>query len=224
LIVVGVTVAAGALVGPVAGDAEAAVVVCQRKSKIRLRDGSCKPKEQAVQLEGGSIDTTTLGQVPSAATADSATTAGTAGAATTAQTADSATTALTAGDAGLLDGLDSTALQGRIRWAHVASGGTSILAQSGGISLVTEPVTGIVVLDFGQDLRNHGIIATVRNGLPNRGWAQVSICGFPNGGGPETTLCNVGGDVTDMPNELAVAIVDHDGNAVDRNFYVAVLP
>ena len=225
--VLALTLAAGALVGLVARNASAGVVVCQRKSKITLRDGSCKPKEQTVQLEGGSIDTSTLGQVPSAGTAASATaadTAATAATATTAGTAASATTAQTADDAGLLDGLDSTAFQGRIRWAHVSSGGASILSQSGGISLVTEPITGIVVLDFGTDLRGHGILATVRNGLTQRGWAQVSICGFDNAGGPETTLCNVGGDVADTTNELAVAIVDHDGNAVDRNFYVAVFP
>ena len=223
-IALALTVAAGALMGSVGRDAQAGVVVCQRKSKISLREGTCKPKEQAVQLEGGSIDASTLGQVPSAGTAASATAADTADTATTAGTAASATTAQTAGDAGLLDGLDSTAFQGRIRWAHVSSGGAEILSQSGGISLVTEPITGIVVLNFGADLRGHGVLATVRNGLTQRGWAQVSICGFGNGGGTETTLCNVGGNVTDQPNELAIAIVDHDGNAVDRNFYVAVFP
>ena len=205
-------------------EAQAAVVVCQRKKTIRLREGSCKPSEQPVRLDGASVDPATLDQVPSAGTAGSAATAATADNATSATAADTATTAENAANASLLDGLDSTAFQGRIRWAHVASGGSSILSQSGGISLRTEPITGIVVLNFGEDLRGRGIIATVRNGLTARGWAQVSICGFNNGGGPETTLCNVGGDVDDMPYELAVAIVDHDGNAVDRNFYVAVLP
>src|SRR6188508_1685986 len=139
------TLAAGALVGLVVRDASAGVVVCQRKSKITLRDGSCKPKEQTVQLEGGSIDTSTLGQVPSAGTAASATAADTAETATSAGTAASATTAQTADDAGMLDGLDSTDFQGRIRWAHVSTGGASILSQSGGISIVTEPIAGIVV-------------------------------------------------------------------------------
>ena len=209
-----------------AGEADAAVVLCQRKGKIRLRDGSCTPKEQLVQLDGASVDAASLDQVPSAAAADSATSAGAAASAATAAsatTADSATTAATAADAGLLDGLDSAAFQRRVRWAHVSNAGV-ILAQSGGISVVTEPIAGIVVLDFGEDLRGKAVVATVRNGLTNRGWAQVSVCGFGNGGGPETTLCNVGGDVADVTNELAVAMIDENGTGVDRNFHVVVLP
>ena len=205
------------------GEADAAVVLCQRKGKIRLRDGSCTSKEQPVQLDGASVDAAGLDQVPSAAVADSATSAGAAASATTANSATTADNALTAADAGLLDGLDSTAFQRRVRWAHVSNAGV-ILAQSGGISVVTEPIAGIVVLDFAEDLRGKAIVATVRNGLANRGWAQVSVCGFGNGGGPETTLCNVGGDVADVTNELAVAMVDENGTGVDRNFYVVVLP
>ena len=150
-------------------EAQAAVVVCQRKKTIRLREGSCKPTEQPVRLDGASVDPATLDQVPSAGTAGSAATAATADNATSATAADTATTAENAANASLLDGLDSTAFQGRIRWAHVASGGSSILSQSGGISLRTEPITGIVVLNFGEDLRGRGIIATVRTGLTARG-------------------------------------------------------
>jgi hypothetical protein len=198
-----------------APDVDAAVVVCKRKQKLRLRETACKATEQPVQMAGDAVDPTTLPEVPAAAHADTA---------TTATSATSAASAGTAGDAALLGGLPPSAFQGRIRWALVAAGGTEIVTQSGGFTLVAEPVLGIVVLNLGEDLRGRAVLATVRGGLTNKGWAQVAICGGGNGGGAETSLCNVGGSVTDMPNELAVATVDPDGNAVDRSFYVAVLP
>ena len=69
-----------------ADPADAAAVLCQRKAKVRVRDGACKAKETQVQLSGASVETATLPQVPSAAEADSS------------GAADSATTA-TDGDA-----------------------------------------------------------------------------------------------------------------------------
>jgi hypothetical protein len=202
---------AGTLATPPAVDA--AAVLCQRKAKLRLRDGACKPKETPVQLAGTSVETATLGQVPSAAQAAAADSA------TTTQSAE------TAADADLLGGLAPESYQQRIRWALVSADGLTIIGQSGGIAIVAEPVTGIVVLDFGEDLRGRGLLATVRGGLANKGWAQAAICGGgtlpPN---PETSFCNVGGSVQDVPNELAVATVDDTGAAVDRSFYVAVVP
>lgn len=219
-----VAMAFGIAVGPAASDADAAVVVCKRKQKLRLRENACKPNEQAVQLGGDAVDPATLAKVPEATTADTATTAGSATSCDTATSATSADTAGTATDAAMLGGLPPSAFQGRARWALVASGGTEILVQSGGISIVAEPVAGIVVLDFGEDLRGRGVLATVRGGLTAKGWAQGAICGQGNGGGPQTSTCNVGGDVADVPSELAIATVDPDGNAADRSFYVAVLP
>jgi hypothetical protein len=90
---------------------------------------------------------------------------------------------------------------------------------------VAEPIAGIVVLEFGEDLRGRGVIATVRGGLLNKGSAQVAICGGATvGGSPEVSFCNVGGDVQDAPTELAIATIDETGAAVERAFYVAVLP
>ncbi|HWP65937.1 MAG TPA: hypothetical protein VNO26_08505 [Candidatus Limnocylindria bacterium] len=187
-----------------AGSADAAAVLCQRKSRVRVRDGACKPKETPVQLAGDSVDTSTLPQVPSAAQADSS---------------DVAT------DADALGGLPPTAYQGRIRWALVSADGLTIIKQSGGITPVAEAITGIVVLDFGEDLRGRGVIATVRGGLTAKGWAQASICGGSTvGSDPELAFCNVGGDVQDAPNEVAVATLDENGTAVERAFYVAVFP
>jgi hypothetical protein len=196
----GVAIVLGATTLPVES-ADAAAVVCQRKAKVRLRDGACKPKETQVQLSGASVEVPTLEQVPSAAQADVAL------------------------DADHLGGLPPEAYQGRIRWALVSADGTEIIAQSGGITPVAEPIAGIVVLDFGEDLRGRGVVATVRGGLLNKGSAQVSICGGATlGAHPEITFCNVGGDVQDVPSELAIATIDENGTAVERAFYVAVLP
>jgi hypothetical protein len=195
----------GALVGT-AGESDAAAVLCKRKSKLILRETACKARETAVQLDGASVELSTLPKV---------------GAATQ---ADSATQAVSADDADTLDGKDSGELQGRIRWALVSLDGSQILAQSGGISILAEALTGVVVLDFGEDLRGRGVLATVRGGLTSKGWAQAAICGGGNDGGPQVSFCNIGGSVTDMPNELAISTIDPDGNAADRSFYVAVLP
>jgi len=208
-IALGVAIVLGVTTLPV-DSADAAAVVCQRKAKVRLRDGACKPKETEVRLAGSSVETETLEQVPSAAQADSS------------GAADSADTAI---DAENLGGLPPDAYQQRIRWALVSADGATIIAQSGGISPVVEPITGIVVLEFGEDLRGRGVVATVRGGLSNKGSAQVAICGGSTiGGNPEVSFCNVGGDVQDAPTELAIATIDETGAAVERAFYVAVLP
>lgn len=208
-IALGVAVVLGTTALP-AGPADAAAVVCQRKAKVRLRDGACKAKETEVQLSGASVETATLPQVPSAAEADSS---------------GAADSAATAADADALGGLPPEAYQQRIRWALVSADGSTIIAQSGGISPVAEAIAGIVVLDFGEDLRGRGVVATVRGGLLNKGSAQVAICGGGTiGPDPEVSFCNVGGDVQDVPNELAIATIDETGAAVERAFYVAVLP
>lgn len=184
--------------------ADAAVIVCKKGKKLLLREDACKgTKETQVELSGAGIDVSNLPAVPTATSA------------TSAETCESAT------DAGTLDGLDSADLLPR--WATVNTDCSEIIAQSGGISIVEiTPITGICVLDFGSDLRGHGVAATVRGGLTNVGWAQAGICGAPDGG-PETSNCNVPG-AANTPNELAIARVDADGNGADRTFYVAVLP
>lgn len=179
---------------------EGAAVLCKRKNKLTVRETACKTKETEVQLAGSSVDASTLPKVPSATAADAAT------------------------DADTLDGNDSAEFQGRIRWALVSADGSEITAQSGDISLITDAIAGVYVLDFGEDLRGRGLIATVRGGINGKGWAQAAICGGGHSGGPQTSFCNVGGLVTDMPNELAVATFDPDGTSTDRSFYVAVLP
>ena len=77
-----------------------------------VRDGAIRGKDvRDGALTGGDVDEATLGKVPSAASADTATSATSAGSALTANsatTAASAGSADTAGNAGLLDGIDST--------------------------------------------------------------------------------------------------------------------
>jgi hypothetical protein len=195
----GILIVAGALAVPATSDA--AAVACQRKKRVKLRDGACKAKETQVMIDGTAIDTATLPQVPSAATAD---------------------TAASATDADTLDGIDGSEYSPRVRWALVASDGSEILAQSGGITLQAKAVTGIYVLDFAEDLLGRAALATVRGGLTNTGWAQVAICGAPDAG-PTTSFCNVP-NAANTTSELAVATVDETGAGADRSFYVVVFP
>ena len=80
-----------------------------------VRDGAIRGKDvRDGALTGSDVDEATLGKVPSAASADTATAANTAtsansaGSALTAGSATTAVSADTAGNAGLLDGIDST--------------------------------------------------------------------------------------------------------------------
>jgi len=190
---------AGALAVP--APSEAAAVACQRKNRVKLRDGVCKAKETQVLIDGAAVDAATLPQVPSAAMAD---------------TAGSAT------DADTLDGLDGSEYSPHVRWALVAADGSEILAQSGGITVQAKAITGIYVLDFAEDLLGRAAIATVRGGLTNTGWAQVAVCGAPDAG-PTTSFCNIP-NAANTTNELAIATADATGAGADRGFYVVVFP
>jgi len=192
----GALIVTGALAVPATG--EAAAVACQRKNRVKLRDGACKAKETQVLIDGAAVDAATLPQVPSAATAD------------------------TAADADMLDGLDGSEYARQVRWALVAADGSEILAQSGGITLQAKAIAGIYVLDFAEDLLGRAALATVRGGLTSTGWAQVAICGAPDAG-PTTSFCNIP-NAANTTSELAVATVDETGSGADRSFYVVVFP
>jgi hypothetical protein len=190
--------------------AEARVIVCKKKNKVALRIGTCKGKEEVGALNGSGVDVAELPKVPAAVQADTAT------------TATSATSAATAANADTLDGVDSAELQRAIRWALVSADGTTIIAQSGGISIVPEAVTGIYALNFGTSLLGRSLVATLKGGLTQAGGISAAICGGP-AAGPETSFCNVTG-LANTTNEVAIATVDTSGTAADRSFYLAVLP
>jgi hypothetical protein len=77
----------------------------------------------------------------------------------------SARSASNAGNADKLDGLDAAQLQRRVRWALVkplnaTNPDAAIVAQSGGITLLSEDYEGANFLDFHESVTNKGIIAT----------------------------------------------------------------
>jgi hypothetical protein len=206
---IAVALAAGLLAAAagIPGDADARIIVCKRKNSVKLRVGTCKGKEEVAQLNGSAVDVAELAKVPAAVAADGAATAASAAAAASAET---------------LDGLDAAAFGRVVRWALVAEDGASIIAQSGGITIVPEAATGIYVLDFGANLLGQGLVATLHGGASARGGISASICGGP-AGGAETSFCNLAG-VANTVNEVAIATVDETGTSVNRSFYIAVLP
>jgi hypothetical protein len=67
------------------------------------------------------------------------------------------------------------------RWALVNMANEKVLKQSGGISVDaadSDPGSGVIVLDFGTDLRGRALIVSVGSGSTG-GTAAVTICGDP---------------------------------------------
>lgn len=91
-------------------------------------------------ITGTSLNLATIGTVPHATTAD------------------------TASNANQLGGLPASAYQQRIRWATVASDGT-ILEQSGGITVT--PFGNEYYVNFGSSVLGHGVMVSGRYFDPN---------------------------------------------------------
>jgi hypothetical protein len=163
-------------------------------------------KVAANTLKGADIDEASLAKVPSAASADSATSAA------------SAANASNAANAAALGGLAPSAFQRGIRWALVNAAGTGIIAQSGGISIVSHPNVGETLLDFGETTAGHAM------------WAQVSLLSN-NGSYATVAPCGAGLDVYPscaVPTFTHyIVVVTWAGNppvGADRPFYVYFLP
>jgi hypothetical protein len=207
------------VVGVWMSHADAAVVICKHKKKLVLRESACKASEQPLNLAGTSIDVAGLPKVPAASQADSAGTAANAANADNAENADNADVAETAE---FLGDFASDEFSPVVRWAYVTSAGEIAARSDSEIEVVAETVTGIVILDFGDDLTGRGLAATLSGGAASRGMIQASICGAPSGG-PQTTNCNIEG-AENVTSEIAIATLDTTGALADRPFHVAVIP
>lgn len=154
-------------------------------------------------LTGSDINESRLGTVPSATNATHA---------NTASSADTATQATNATNANLFGNALPSAYQGRVRWALVSSAG-AILEQSGGIT-ITSQAGGFYFLDFGENLTNHGLMATLVD-TPS-GEVTATRCGGANGFG----ACS---GFTDA-NHVLVRTKDSAGAGLAKPFYLAELP
>jgi hypothetical protein len=143
--------------------------------------------------------------VPAAASADSA------------ASAASATNATSAANAAALGGLAPSAFQRGIRWALVNAAGTAIIAQSGGIVLVSHPNVGETFLDFGETTSGHGMWAQVSQ-IAN---AARSTTVTPCGAGPDVSSACPGPTLTHI---VAVVTWNTAGAPADTPVYVYYLP
>jgi hypothetical protein len=165
-------------------------------------------KVKANTLKGADIDESSLGKVPSAASADSA---------ASATTAVNATNATSAANAAALGGLAPSAFQRGIRWALVNAAGTAIIAQSGGVVLVSHPNVGETFLDFGETTSGHAMWAQPSQ-IAN---AARSTTVTPCGAGPDVSSACPGPTLTHI---VAVVTWSVGGAPIDTAVYVYYLP
>jgi len=178
-------------------------------------------------LTGGQIKESSLGTVPSAnkantaSTATNADTASKADSATKADTAAKATNAdnaTNAANANALDGLSSAAFEPKSRWAVVdatgATGTASIVAQSGGISVASDIGT-YTYLDFGSSQANTHILTAYGRLTSDEAPLTTGVCGG-SGSGPSGVTCVVPG--TNNANHI---VVHHNESAL---YYIVVSP
>jgi hypothetical protein len=165
---------------------------------------SAKIKNGAVT--GAKVNVSSLGKVPSAASADTATTAN------TAATAATATTAAKATNAENLGGRPAGAFQSKVRWALVSPTG-AIIRQSGGIS--AEGGAGIYELDFGSNESNAALTGnTVDNGTAG-GPLSLMSCADSGSAGFGTCVAEVN------PNVVKVVTTNATGAITARTFYLS---
>ena len=177
-------IACCALAASVGGTAYAEKADKQVTSKD-IKDGTIKGKDgKAEALSGKQIKEGTLGQVPSAASADTASVAdnaATADSADTATTADNATTADSAGDSDTVGGKTAEDLD--TRWLLINESG-QIEAQSGGFGIVNcYQANANCYIDASDDVTNNAITASVAvnnvDGSPTfSGQIGVGACGL----------------------------------------------
>ncbi len=142
--------------------------------------------------------------------------------ATNASTAASATQAMTALNSTKLGGLAAAGYQHRVRWALVSANDQSIVKQSGGIT-IEKLNTGQVILGFGENVKNMGILLTPNYGFVTSG--RFDVAGDPCGTGPGETDCLSA--ARNDGKHVYVEVADSFGNAAgnqDGGFYIALLP
>jgi heat shock protein HslJ len=184
-----------ALIAALGGTAYAAKTMITSKNIV---DGTIKGKDvKDDALKGAQVKENTLGKVPNAAQADSA---------TSATTADSATTATSADDADTVGGKSPDDLD--TRWALVNEEG-EIEAQTGGFTVVDCYTTNAnCYIDIGEDATNNGIsgsiaINNVDGSSTLSGQIGVGACGL--------TSIACAPPNTDLPNVIVAAPRDSAG-------------
>ncbi len=122
-----------------------------------------------------------------------------------------------------LGGVAAGAYERKVQWALVSKTGTTILAQSGGISVASHAAAGEFYLHFPTTVAGHAISLTGAYGASHEGYPPVQIEGSPCGAStPDSTTCFATG--TNIPSDLFVSVNDDTGTQVDRPFYVVVYP
>ncbi len=156
---------------------------------------TAKIKKAAVT--GAKIKLSSLGSVPKADTATSAT------------------------NAAQLEGTPGTGYQKRTMWALVNGLGTQIVAQSGGIS-IQDHVKGGTWLHFPQPVAGKAILASAWEGEEfGKPILQGAPCGFVNPAAtPDSVPCAKG---TNTTSDLFLEM-DDGGAPADITAYVAVIP
>jgi hypothetical protein len=164
-------------------------------------------------ITGTQINLGKLGKVPNAAAADVATNANHA---SNADSATNATNATKAANANQLGGVAPSGYEPAVHWALVDAGGTTIVAQSGGISMVSHPFVGEYILDFGFPVVGHPISVTPSgrdNAFVGSVWAAP--CG--------TTSESYPNCATKPTNDVHVLIrATNNTTGLDHSFYVIV--
>jgi hypothetical protein len=156
-------------------------------------------------LTGAQINVSTLGIVPSAAKAE---------------TASSSLTAATAQNSNNLGGAPANAYEPRPQWALVRSDGT-ILAQSGGITINNAfASSGLYFLDFGISVANRPISVVPHYGDPGLA-AEASATPCGGSSVPGGWECTETAGVNDAQH-LFVEMHDSSGADTPFGFYVTV--
>jgi hypothetical protein len=108
-----------------------------------------------------------------------------------------------------------------IKWAIVKGDGTSIIAQSGGIS-ISSHFTGGYYLNFGSPVAGHAISATIydKGGFPPGAIATAPCGEGTSGATPDTLECTASG--TNDINHVFVTTLNTSGTQTDKPFYIEV--
>jgi hypothetical protein len=108
-----------------------------------------------------------------------------------------------------------------IKWAVVKGDGTSIIAQSGGIS-ISSHFTGGYYLNFGSPVAGHAISATIydKGGFPPGAIATAPCGEGTSGATPDTLECTASG--TNDIDHVFVTTLNTAGTQTDKPFYVEV--
>ncbi|HEX6153720.1 MAG TPA: hypothetical protein VFZ19_09390 [Solirubrobacterales bacterium] len=127
--------------------------------------------------------------------------------------------AASAADAAKLGGQDPGAYQSRVRWALVnstANGNVGqILAQSGGVSIAAG-ASGFSYLNWGENIGNRALQVSIAQ--TGEGFITVTPCG--NGEVPADTVCAPAG--TNNPNHTIVRMDDPAGASDNQTYFITV--